>query len=267
MDIPDQWATDTVTTNGIDLRYYRSGNGRPVVMAHGMYDSGRRWIPLAEDLADDYDVITYDARGHGRSDAPAEGYDIDNRVADVLGLIECLDLTDPVLLGHSMGGATVAWAGAERPDLPGGIVLEDPARFREAPEVSIERAEEMTRQRLSQARERPVEERVDEQVDDHDIDPAHARRLVAATDECSTHIARIAQEHRPVVDAFDEVSCPTLVLRRDVDVSERMADHRAVEQLADGRLVHVPGTGHYVFRDAYDAAYAELQTFLQRLEN
>lgn len=35
--------------------------------------------------------------------------------------------------------------------------------------------------------------------------------------------------------------------------------------LPDGRVVHIPDAGHYVFDDEYDAAYAELQTFLRRL--
>jgi len=35
--------------------------------------------------------------------------------------------------------------------------------------------------------------------------------------------------------------------------------------VADGRLVHIPNAGHYVFRDSYDAAYAELRAFLQRV--
>ncbi|MFC7059651.1 alpha/beta fold hydrolase [Halovenus salina] len=264
MHLPDGWTADTVTANGIDIGYYRTGSGPPVVMAHGMYDSGRRWVPLAEALAEEYEVITYDARGHGRSAAPESGYDIDSRVADLVGLVKELGLTDPILLGHSMGAATVAWAAASTPDLPAGLVLEDPARFRDTPELSVERAEEITRQKLSESQSRPIEERVDELAEDHDIERDHARRLAVGTDECSPTIARIAQEHDPVTDAFEDISTPTLVLRRDVAVSERVSDHQAAEQLAEGRLVHVPGAGHYIFRDEYEAAYAELQTFLER---
>lgn len=126
VNIPDGWTTDTVRANGIDLRYYRTGDGPPLVMTHGFFGNGRCWIPLAETLAEDYDVVTYDARGHGRSDAPETGYDVENRVADLVGLVEALDLDDPILLGHSMGAATVAWTAAEHPDLPRALVLEDP---------------------------------------------------------------------------------------------------------------------------------------------
>ncbi|NUC71143.1 alpha/beta hydrolase [Haloterrigena sp. SYSU A558-1] len=69
----------------------------------------------------------------------------------------------------------------------------------------------------------------------------------------------------PLVDALPDVSCRSLVLRSDVDVDQRVADLNAADSLLPGRLVHVPNAGHYVFRDSYDAAYKELQTFLRRL--
>lgn len=266
MNLPDNWSSDSVSTDDIELQYYRAGSGQPIVMAHGMYDSGARWVPLAEHLADDYEVITYDARGHGQSDAPETGYDLDNRVADLLGLVDALDVTNPILLGHSMGAATVAWAAARNPDLPRGLVLEDPSRFHDNPDLPLEKAQEITKQRLEEGQSRPVEERVTEHVEEEGIDEEQARRLVAATDQCSPHIARIAQDHAPVVEAFDEIAVPTLVLRHDSEVPDRVEDLTAAEQLSDGRLVHVPDAGHYVFRDEFDAAFAELETFFERNE-
>ena len=56
------------------------------------------------------------------------------------------------------------------------------------------------------------------------------------------------------------------MLRRDRDVADRAADLTAADRLAEGRLVHVPDAGHYVFQDAYDPALAELRTFLRRVE-
>ncbi|MFC7073177.1 alpha/beta fold hydrolase [Halovenus rubra] len=265
MDIPEQWSADTVSTNGIDIQYYRVGSGQPIVMAHGMYDSGQRWIPLGEELTDDYEVITYDARGHGHTDAPETGYDLDSRVADLLGLIEALDISDPILLGHSMGAATVAWAGATTPELPRGIVLADPSRFHDNPDIDPDEIAALTRKKLEESQSRPIEERVTEQVEEAEVSSEHARRLVASTDQCSPHIGQIGQEHTPVAEAFDDITCPTLVLRHDADVSDRVTDLRAAKRLATGRLVHLSGAGHYVFRDEYEAAYTELQTFLQRL--
>ena len=262
MNLPERWTTGTVGTNGIELQYYRTGSGEPIVLAHGMYDNGRRWVPLGSSLADDYEVITYDARGHGRSDAPETGYDIDSRVSDLAGLVDGLDLTNPVLLGHSMGAATVAWAATDA-IRPRGVVLVDPARLHGTPDIAVADAREMTRERLREAKARPIDERV-EDYDETRHGKDHARRLASAVDECSAQIAKLAQEHAPVKEAFDEITCSTLVLRRDVDVETRIRDIDAADRLHDGRLVHIPDAGHYVFRDEYEAASAELRVFLER---
>lgn len=113
MDVPGDWtmANDwtvsedctagTVEANGTTLQYYRTGDGHPVVMAHGFTDNGRCWGRLVSDLAADYDVVAYDARAHGRSAAPETGYTVEDRVADLVGLVDALGLDDPILYGHS----------------------------------------------------------------------------------------------------------------------------------------------------------------------
>ena len=263
MDLPDWWTTEAVPANGVRLQCYRTGSGPPLVLAHGLYDNGRRWLPLGFDLADDYEIVAYDARGHGRSDAPETGYDIDTRVADLVALVTELGLTNPIFVGHSMGAATVAWAAATHPDLPRGLVLEDPARFRDLPDVDTETVRERAREHLRERQARSVERRVAEFDDAHDT--THVRRLAASIDECHSNAVRIAEDHPPVAEAFDEITCPTLVFRRDLGIEERRADLDVAERLRDGRLVHIPDAGHYVFLDEYEAAYAELRTFLQRV--
>ena len=269
MDLPDRWTTGSVSANGINLQYYRAGDGPPVVMAHAFYANGRCWEPLVDDLMDDYEIVTYDARGHGRSDAPETGYDIKNRVADLVGIIDTLDLGSPILLGHSMGASSVAWTAAEHPDLPRALVLEDPvgvhADPHSDPDTGMEEAAanvwEQVRKRASQSVEEAIESAYEE------FDPDWARRLAVASGECGPQIAEYALEGypKPLRDVFSDIKCPTLVLRSDVDAERRTRDLEAVDSLADGRLIHIPDAGHYVFHDEYDAAYTELRTFLQRV--
>lgn len=263
MNLPDGWTTDTVRVNGIELQYYRTGDGPPLVMAHGFYDNGRCWEPLVADLSDEYDVVTYDARGHGRSDAPETGYAIEDRVADLAGLVDELELDEPVLLGHSMGGSTVAWTAATHTDLPRAVVLEDPAGMHGAPEMDSDERVRVVRENVDEWTDRSVEDIV---TDYADRDPDLARRLAVADAECSPQIAEIAREgYPPLTDAFEKIACPTLVLKADGDPESRVSDFEVADELPDGRLVHVPGAGHCVFRDRYDAAYAELRTFLRRV--
>lgn len=96
-------------TNGIRIHYLRTGGAKPpIVLLHGLMGSGACWTPLARALEDDFDVVMPDARGHGGSSAPAQGYGYEDHAADVVGLIRALELENPSVLGHSMGGMTAA---------------------------------------------------------------------------------------------------------------------------------------------------------------
>lgn len=100
----------TIPSNDITLHYTDSGGtGRPVVLVHGWPLSGESWSEQVPALtAAGHRVVTYDRRGFGQSDKPADGYDYDTLTADLAGLLEGLDLRDAVLVGFSMGGGEVA---------------------------------------------------------------------------------------------------------------------------------------------------------------
>jgi pimeloyl-ACP methyl ester carboxylesterase len=119
-----------VVVNGIKLHYYRTGGNKPpLVLAHGITDDGMCWTPSAEVLAKDFDVVMVDARGHGKSDAPEDGYTLQNLGMELAGVIQALELDNPILLGHSMGAITALVAAGLYPSLPRAILLEDPPPF------------------------------------------------------------------------------------------------------------------------------------------
>jgi N-formylmaleamate deformylase len=121
------WATEICEANGISMHYLRTGSDKPsVVLLHGLMMNGECWVPLARTLEEDYDVVMPDARGHGNSSAPDQGYSYDNLATDVLSLIKTLRLANPVLLGHSMGGMTAAVAANRNPKHLRGLILADP---------------------------------------------------------------------------------------------------------------------------------------------
>lgn len=122
-----RWITETCQTNGINIHYLRTGGHKPpVVLLHGLTMNGACWTPLAQVLEEDYDVVMPDARGHGKSSAPNQGYSYNELAADVLSLLEVLRLTNPVFLGHSMGGMTAAMAVAQSPKPIQGLILAEP---------------------------------------------------------------------------------------------------------------------------------------------
>lgn len=106
----------------------RVGNraAAPFVLVHGLASNARLWDGVAEHLhAAGHTVVVIDQRGHGRSDAPDLGYDLDTAVADLLKLIEVLELDRPVLAGQSWGGNVVLELGWRRPEAVRGIACVD----------------------------------------------------------------------------------------------------------------------------------------------
>src|ERR1700719_2990387 len=122
-----EWFSGDVGANGIRLHYYRTGGDKPpIVLSHGATDDGLCWTRVARALEADYDVIMPDARGHGLSEAPEEGYTAQARAADLAGLIGALELQKPAVGGHSMGAMTTFYLAATRPALVRCAILEDP---------------------------------------------------------------------------------------------------------------------------------------------
>jgi non-heme chloroperoxidase len=96
------------TKDGTNIFYKDWGSGQPIVFSHGWPLSGDAWdAQMLHFGQQGYRVIAHDRRGHGRSDQTWHGNDMDTYADDLAGLIEELDLTDAILIGHSTGGGEV----------------------------------------------------------------------------------------------------------------------------------------------------------------
>jgi N-formylmaleamate deformylase len=121
------WISEVCETDGLSIHYLRTGGANPpVVLLHGLMGSGACWTPLARALEGEFDVVMPDARGHGGSSAPPHGYRYDDLASDVVGLVRALELSRPVLLGHSMGGMTAAVVASRGAGIIRGLILVDP---------------------------------------------------------------------------------------------------------------------------------------------
>lgn len=89
------------------IDFERSGSGAAVVLVHGITESKRTWDPLIERLAGSYDVVALDLRGHGQSLTQAP-YDVLTMASDVDDVVQSLQLREPLLIGHSLGGTVVS---------------------------------------------------------------------------------------------------------------------------------------------------------------
>ena len=127
--IPDGWSDGFVYANGIRIHYYHAvpAPTKPViVMVHGITDNGLCWTTLTWKLQKEYDIYMLDARGHGLSDPFTPTDDRETLVKDVVAFVKAMQFEKPILMGHSMGAATVMRVGAEYPDLAQSVIMLDP---------------------------------------------------------------------------------------------------------------------------------------------
>jgi non-heme chloroperoxidase len=104
-----QRGTRITTEDGTQIYYKDWGTGQPVVFSHGWPLSADAWENQMLFLAQHgYRAIAHDRRGHGRSDQPSSGNEMDTYSDDLSALFEGLDLQDAVMVGHSTGGGEVA---------------------------------------------------------------------------------------------------------------------------------------------------------------
>ena len=165
------WMTGVCEANGINIHYLRTGGSKPpLVLLHGLTGSGACWSPLARALEGEFDVVMPDARGHGNSSTPLNGYRYQDHASDVVGLIHELGLAAPVLLGHSMGGMTAAVVATQIATAIRGVILADPTflspqRQREVHEsdvveqhrqiLSLDKGDVLAQARVRHAHRRP----------------------------------------------------------------------------------------------------------------
>lgn len=97
--------------NGKEIKlYYKDwGKGQPIVFSHGWPLTADAWEDQMFFLAEKgYRCIAHDRRGHGRSDQPWHGNDMDTYADDLAKLVDALDLKEAIHVGHSTGGGEVA---------------------------------------------------------------------------------------------------------------------------------------------------------------
>ena len=158
-----------------------------VVLLHGMADVARSLEPLADSLRDRYRVILLDARGHGRSSHPG-AYSVLHYVADLQAFLDRFGLDRPILIGHSLGGHTVANHAGLFPDRARAVVLLEgmgpPAQLRSpTPAARLAHSRSMVEALGASPGHRPqpdLDAAVDRLLSTHPrLDPDRARVLAA----------------------------------------------------------------------------------------
>ena len=107
----------------VNLHYEITGQGQPLLLIHGLGSSARDWELQVPVFAQNYRVVAFDVRGHGRSDKPPGPYSIPLFADDAAALIRALDIAPTHVVGISMGGMIALQLAVSAPELVRSLVV------------------------------------------------------------------------------------------------------------------------------------------------
>jgi pimeloyl-ACP methyl ester carboxylesterase len=121
----------SVTVNGAELYYEVRGTGAPVLLIMGGTGDGGHFDALADLLADEFTVITYDRRGNGRSPVPAgwQTTSPEEQADDAAALLDALGVGPAAVFGTSSGGNFALCLLIRHPEAVRGAILHEPGFY------------------------------------------------------------------------------------------------------------------------------------------
>lgn len=259
-------APDRVDTELGSVAFRRVGSGAPLLLLHGGLSDGRCWTPQLESLAEEYDVIAWDAPGCGGSDDPARELDLADYADAVAGLVRGL-VGDPVhLVGHSFGAGLAIEVYRRHPRLVRSLVLSGAYAGWKGSLPPDEVAA-----RVSAARRdlrRPPTEWMDLYLDGffaHDVAPGIrelARRMMLDVRPEGALAMVTAFAGADLRTVLPTIAVPTLLVYGAEDVRAPAPVSEAMSAAIPGsELVVVPGAGHDVNLEAPELFDAAVRAF------
>lgn len=256
--------------NGITLAYGDEGTGTPLVFLHAFPLNRTMWAPQRP-LAGRYRVIPVDLRGHGESDAPLWRCTLDLYAADVIALLDHLNIRQAVFVGLSMGGYLLFSLYRRYRDRVAGLVLADTRAEADTPDRKVWRFQ------LAQRVWKQGPQAVVEDMFPKLLAPATYQAKPAVAEQVRGMILHapvsgivgdlMAIEDRPdAVPLLRSITCPTLVLVGEQDALTSVEENRRIAEAIPGAGFHaIPAAGHLSNMEHPEAFNRELERFLEEL--
>jgi 3-oxoadipate enol-lactonase/4-carboxymuconolactone decarboxylase len=234
-----------VTVDNARLFYRLEGKaGQPVlILSHSIGTDHGMWAPQAADLLPHFQVLRYDTRGHGASDAPKGEYSIEELGKDVLGLVDALGVANFAFCGLSLGGAIGQWLALNKPQRLTGLILANTS-FRFGPRENWEnRIKAVLEKGMASIADMAMQRFFSlETVARGDAIVATARSVLLGTDPGGYAGCCAALRDFNSEKSLDKIQVPTLVIAGDSDVSTPWAGHGEIlaREIPGARSLRLP---------------------------
>lgn len=252
----------------IQLNFKTIGEGKPLVILHGVFGSGENWLTVSKQFAPHFQVFLVDQRNHGRSPQTDEfSYQI--MVSDLLDFADQQGFDKFDLIGHSMGGKVAMKFAAQYPDRLNHLVVVDIApRFYKPHHQEIIAGFKAVDLQNSNSRNE-ADAAMARFIPELDVRQFLLKNLYR--DETGKFAWRInlpvlekaVENIGEPLDTSAKIEVPTLFLKGENSryISE-LDEEQIKTQFTDSRLVTIPDAGHWIQAEQPDAFAAAVLPFL-----
>lgn len=270
------WHSHFITApDGVRIHLYRiPAEGMPIVCLHGFAEYGLHWDRFTRPWQGIHDLIAFDARAHGGTDAPPTRYSLEERTGDAIAVLDALGLDRVMLLGHSLGAHIAANLAALQPDRAAGVILVDPS-WKEA-QLSDGPAERQREYdtwkgvveswlKRSPERLRTIVERSFPRWEAEDVDRWLEGKALMHAD---VMLPGLLEPMRPWTEIAAGIRAPGLILTGDVAAGAHLTP-KVAQRVSDlwpaAQVIRFDGAGHYAHLDAFEAAQAIMNEFIANI--
>jgi len=275
--------------DGGRLHLIERGEGRPLVLLHGITLAASIWSPQLHQLAGTpgspgFRVIACDLRGHGGSTAGTDGYGLTVLARDLATVLEELDLRGAIVVGHSMGGMTLMRFCEDHPDVleerVGGLAFVATAASTPVHPFLLSRATALGARLIDRLdRGDPLPRR----TSDNDLSlmmcrlafgkrPSAAaveqvRSCVESMDDEALGRLGVGLLDHDVRETLGSVTKPALILAGSRDVLTPVRAARSIAKLLpDATFRVLPEAGHQLMQERPDEVAEELRALAERVD-
>jgi pimeloyl-ACP methyl ester carboxylesterase len=244
--------------DGTCIYYEVEGYGPPLVLAHGFSDGLEGWreYGYAEVLEKEHRLILIDARGHGRSDKPynPQAYGLEQRLADVVAVLDELGIDRAHYFGYSLGG----WIGL-------GLAKYAPERLRSLIIGGAQpygQSMQLYRQGLTGGIEGWVA--VVEKMLGSPVTPKMKERLLS--NDVQALLASVADDRPDISGILPTLTMPCLLYVGEADPLHSLVE-RCASEVPNGRFFSLPGLNHIQGTVRSDLVLPQVVEFLAKCDS
>jgi pimeloyl-ACP methyl ester carboxylesterase len=248
-----------LTRSGGDISYQVTGSGGPpLLLTHGYGATSAMFSQNLPAASARNRVVTWDIRGHGGSESPAEldSYSADAALADMAALLAELGISRAVLGGHSLGGYLSLDFALRHPDQIAGLVL-----IGTGPGFRNDAARDDWNRRAHKTADRLEERGLAALGNSSELHGQH--RDVGGLARAARHT--LTQRDSHVIDGLAGIGVPVLVIVGAEDTPFHAAAEYMAAKLPRARKVVIPAAGHAPNVDQPEQFNAELRAFLDEV--